>query len=292
MLGFGNTPRRRPERGLNDGSLLTSDLPEAAALTGEAAFRDGTLHELAITDPDPVEAVPARRGRAKKHANGGHRQRLTERFVTGGAAALPDYELLELLLFQLIPQRDTKPIARQALDRFGSLPALLAAPVARLAEIDGLGESSAVRLKVIAAVIERSALRDLELKPIDREQVSSWRALMDYCTRTMGHAEVEQFRILFLDKRNRLIADEVQQEGTVDHTSVYIREVSRRALYHNATALILLHNHPSGDPTPSRADIEMTKELISALAPLNVAVHDHVVISSAGHCSLKGQQLI
>ena len=155
-----------------------------------------------------------------------------------------------------------------------------------------MGESSAVRLKVVAAVMERSALREIEARPIKREQIGSWRALMEYCTRAMAHSEIEQFRILFLDKRNHLIADEVQQEGTVDHTPVYVREVSRRALHHNATALILLHNHPSGDPTPSRADIEMTREIMTALKPLNIAVHDHVIIAKDGHCSLKGQQLI
>ena len=247
-----------------------------------------------VLTPQSSMAPERRQSRRPKkpNPNAGHRQRLTERFVTGGATSLPDYELLELLLFQILPQRDTKPIAKQALKEFGSLANILGAPVTRLRELDGMGEASAIRLKVVAAVMERTSRRELEAQPISREQIGSWRALMDYCTRAMAHSEVEQFRILFLDKRNNLIADEVQQQGTVDHTPVYVREVSRRALHLNATALILLHNHPSGDPTPSRADIDMTREIMAALKPLNIAVHDHVIIARDGHCSLKGQQLI
>ena len=206
--------------------------------------------------------------------------------------SLPDYELLELLLFQVIPRRDTKPIAKEALARFGGLPAVLAAPVEKLAEIKGVGRTAALRLKVVSKVAERTAIRDLQGQPVERESIGSWTALIDYCSRVMAYREVEQFRILFLDKRNRIIADEVQHEGTVDHTPVYVREVAKRSLYHGATALILLHNHPSGDPTPSRADIDMTKEIIGALEPFGIVVHDHVIIGRDGHCSLKGQQLI
>ena len=217
---------------------------------------------------------------------------MTERFEVGGAKALPDYELLELLLFQMIPRRDVKALAKALLARFGSLSGVLGAPVEKLCDVRGVGHSTAIRIKVVAAITERSAIRDLALKPVEREQLSSWTALIDYCSRTMAHCEVEQFRILFLDKRNRLIEDEVQQQGTVDHTPVYVREVARRSLFHGATAVILLHNHPSGDPTPSRADIDMTKQIIEALKPFGIVVHDHVIIGRDGHCSLRGQQLI
>lgn len=218
----------------------------------------------------------------------GHRERLRERFASVGHGALPDYELLELLLFRLIPRADTKPIAKALLARFGSLAEVLGAPVPLLQEVKGIGPAVALDLKVIAAVTHRSLRSEIA----GREPLSSWQQLLDYCRAAMAFEAREQFRILFLDKKNMLIADEVQQTGTVDHTPVYPREVVKRALELSATAIILVHNHPSGDPTPSRADIEMTKEIIEAGKRLGIAVHDHVVIGKRGHTSMKGLLLI
>jgi DNA repair protein RadC len=229
----------------------------------------------------------ARPPKAAESHHAGHRDRLRERFAEAGASALADYELLELLLFRTIPRRDTKPIAKALLARFGSLAEALNAPVARLAEVPGMGEASALDFRIVAAVNERamrSAIRS-------REVLSSWSAVIDYCTAAMAHQPREQFRILFLDKKNALIADEVQHVGTVDHTPVYPREVVRRALELSATAIILVHNHPSGDPTPSRADIEMTKTIAETARPLGIAVHDHVIVGRSGHVSLKGLRL-
>jgi len=218
----------------------------------------------------------------------GHRDRLRERFVNAGAEALADYELLELILFRSIPRKDVKPIAKALLARFGSLAEVLNAPQRRLTEVAGVKDAVALDLAIVAAVNQRamrSAVRQ-------REVLSSWSAVLDYCTAVMAHEAREQFRILFLDKKNALIADEVQGTGTVDHTPVYPREVVRRALELNATALILVHNHPSGDPTPSRADIEMTKTIMSTAKPLGIVVHDHVIVGKNGHASLKGLRLI
>jgi DNA repair protein RadC len=218
----------------------------------------------------------------------GHRERLKARFREAGADTLADYELLELILFQVVPRRDTKPIAKALLARFGSFSEVLAAPEARLTEIEGVGEAIAHHLHLICAAAQRFA-RD----PIrSRELLDSWAAVIDYCRAAMAYEHVEQFRILFLDKKNLLIADEVQQRGTVDHTPVYPREVVKRALELSATAIILVHNHPSGDPTPSRADIEMTKLIIDTAKPLGITVHDHIIIGKDGHASLKGLKLI
>jgi DNA repair protein RadC len=218
----------------------------------------------------------------------GHRERLRERFRDGGASALADYELLELLLFRLLPRRDTKPIAKALLQRFGTFPEVLGAPVHLLCEVDGIGEAAAQDLKIIAAVVQRM-LRD-EIR--DRQLLGSWQAVIAYCRAAMSFETREQFRILFLDKKNVLIADEVQQTGTVDHTPVYPREVIRRALELSATAIILVHNHPSGDPTPSRADIDMTRTIVETARPLGIAVHDHIIVGRNGHASMKGLQLI
>ncbi|MEX3009186.1 DNA repair protein RadC [Hoeflea sp. TYP-13] len=218
----------------------------------------------------------------------GHRERLRERFQNAGPEALADYELLELLLFRLIPRRDTKPIAKALLDRFGSISEIMGAPVNLLCEVQGIGETVAGDIKVIAALTQRMLRTDI----INRPVLASWSAVVEYCKTAMAYERREQFRILFLDKKNTLIADEVQQSGTVDHTPVYPREVVRRALELSATAIILVHNHPSGDPTPSRADVEMTHKIIEAASPLDIAVHDHIIIGRAGHASLKGLALI
>ncbi|CAG1002945.1 MAG: JAB domain-containing protein [Rhizobiaceae bacterium] len=218
----------------------------------------------------------------------GHRDRLRERFAATGTEGFADYELLEMLLFRLIPRADTKPVAKALLARFGTLAEVLGAPANRLQEVKGIGPAAALDLKVIAAAAQRMARGEIK----SREVLSSWSQVIDYCRAAMAFEQREQFRILFLDKKNALIADEVQQTGTVDHTPVYPREVVRRALELSSTALILVHNHPSGDPTPSRADIEMTRTIIDTAKPLGIAVHDHIIIGKSGHVSMKGVQLI
>jgi DNA repair protein RadC len=218
----------------------------------------------------------------------GHRDRLRTRYRDHGDTALADYEILELLLFRLIPRRDTKPIAKALLERFGTLASVFGASPALLQEVKGIGEAVAFDLKLISTVAHRTLKSELKGKQV----LASWSSVIDYCHAAMAHETREQFRILFLDKRNALIADEVQQTGTVDHTPVYPREVVKRALELSATALILVHNHPSGDPTPSRADIEMTKMIIDTAKPLGITVHDHIIIGKDGHASLKGLRLI
>lgn len=218
----------------------------------------------------------------------GHRQRLREKFLNAGDVALADYELLELILFRAVPRRDTKPIAKSLIAKFGSFGEVLAAPAARLREVPGIGDSILAELKITEAAARRITRGKLAGKTV----LSSWPALIEYCRASMAFADKEQFRVLFLDKRNGLIADEVQQSGTVDHTPVYPREVVKRALELSATAIIMVHNHPSGDPTPSRADIDMTRRIVDIAAPLGVVVHDHVIVSKEGHASFKGLKII
>ena len=232
-------------------------------------------------------ASASAKSKPKPHFHG-HRDRLRERMQSAGAGALADYEMLELLLFRSIPQRDTKPIAKALLDRFGSLAEVLGAPAHLLEEVKGIGPSVAFDLKLVASLAERMLRSQIR----GRHVLSSWSQVLDYCRAAMAFEPREQFRILFLDKKNALIADEVQQTGTVDHTPVYPREVARRALELSATAIILVHNHPSGDPTPSRADIDMTKTIIAAAKPLGIAVHDHIIIGKKGYASMKGLLLI
>jgi DNA repair protein RadC len=218
----------------------------------------------------------------------GHRERLRERFYHSGPDALSDYELLEMALFAALPRRDTKPLAKSLLKKFGSFAEVVHAPEARLREVDGIKDASIHQLKLIAAAASRVAKGQVN----QRAMLSSWNDVIDYCRTAMAFADKEQFRVLFLDKRNQLIADEVQQTGTVDHTPVYPREVVKRALELSATALILVHNHPSGDPTPSRADIQMTQSIIEVAKPLGIAVHDHIIVGKEGHASFKGLRLI
>src|SRR5947199_6547350 len=188
----------------------------------------------------------------------GHRERLRERFFSAGPDALSDYELLEMALFPALPRRDTKPLAKELLKKFGSFAEVIHAPVARLREVDGIGEASVNQIKLLAAAASRVAKGEIKRSIA----LASWNDVIDYCRSSMAFADKEQFRLLFLDKRNRLISDEVQQTGTVDHTPVYPREVIKRALELSATALILVHNHPSGDPTPSQADVQMTRAIV------------------------------
>ena len=218
----------------------------------------------------------------------GHRQRLRERFLDAGSAALPDYELLELILFNAIPRVDVKPLAKALIARFGSFAGVLNAAPERLAEFEPLSGSAVVLLKAVREAGARLARAEVMSQPV----IASWDKLLDYCRASMGHAEIEQFRLLFLDRKNRLIADEVQQKGTVDHTPVYPREVVKRALELNASAIILVHNHPSGDPTPSAGDVAMTREVHEACDKLGITLHDHVIIAKSGHASLKSLGLI
>ena len=217
-----------------------------------------------------------------------HRERLRRRFRGAGPDALPDYELLELILFRAAPRRDTKPLAKALIARFGTFAETLNAPEELLREVPGIGEAAITEFKLVRA----AALRLMRGEVLERPVLSSWAQVLDYCRASMGFASKEQFRILFLDKRNQIIADEVQQTGTVDHTPVYVREVVKRALELSATAIVLVHNHPSGDPTPSRADIEMTKQIVAAAKPLGVLVHDHIIVGKQGHASFRGLGLI
>jgi DNA repair protein RadC len=218
----------------------------------------------------------------------GHRRRLRERFMANGGDGMPDYEILELLLALAIPRADVKPLAKALLDRFGSLGEVLSAPDRTLAEVKGMGEAAVAALKVVRIAGLRLARQQI----MNTNAIASWDSLIDYCKAAMGYEKVEQFRILFLDRKNVLIADEIQQRGTVDHTPLYPREVVKRALDLGASALILVHNHPSGDPTPSRDDIEMTKKVRDAGEKLGIALHDHVIIGKSSHVSFKSLGLL
>ena len=236
-------------------------------------------------EPDNASGFP---GLAEAPHYHGHRERLRDRFRHAGADALSDYELLEMVLFRALPRRDVKPLAKDLIARFGSFAEVVHAPDARLRETTGLGEAAIIEIKLIAAAASRVARGQLKRRTL----LSSWANVIEYCRTAMAFAEKEQFRVLFLDKRNQLIADELQQVGTVDHTPVYPREVVKRALELSATAIIMVHNHPSGDPTPSQADIQMTRSVIDIAGPLGIAVHDHIIVGKNGHASLKGMKLI
>ena len=208
--------------------------------------------------------------------------------MKGGEEALPDYEMLELILFLAQPRGDTKPLAKQLIARFGSYAAVISAEPKELKEITGIGDAAVVALKTVRDAAVRLAREEIIGAPV----LSSWQALIDYCRATMGHAKQEQFRLFYLNKKNVVIADELQQTGTVDHTAVYPREVVKRALDLGASAIIMVHNHPSGDPTPSKGDIEMTKEVKDAAEKMGISVHDHLIIGRDGHTSLRAEGLI
>lgn len=218
----------------------------------------------------------------------GHRDRLRQRFLDNGADALQDYELIELILFSAIPRRDVKPLAKALLDKFGGLPELMNASISALTAIDGVSEKTAILLKTMTAISHRALKNELMQKPI----LNNWTRLMDYCQSTMQHETKEHFRILFLNKKNEMIADEIQNSGTVDHTPAYPREIMKRALELGSTALILVHNHPSGDPRPSEADVDMTRAIVRAAEPFNIVIHDHIVVSRNGYSSFKNMGLI
>lgn len=248
---------------------------------------DGIEIAPQLAPPKRRRAKPEPASKAKPHYHD-HRQRLRERFDDAGPSALADYELLELFLFRVIPRQDTKPLAKALLQRFGTLDAVLAAPAQRIAEVSGAGPAVAQELKIVQALLERASKAELKQRTV----ISSWSALVNYCRMSMAHEPREQFRVLFLDTKNQLIADEVLNRGTVDHAPVYPREVARRALELSAAAVILVHNHPSGDPKPSAADVAITREIVAAALAVSVKVHDHLVIGRNGVESFKSLGLL
>lgn len=249
---------------------------------------------LPLFDPDPrdldevvVVSSANNPGKTPSYLRD-HRKRLRDRFMAGGADALPDYEMLELVLFRAIPRQDVKPIARALIDQFGDFNRVLSAPLARLTEVKGVGDAVVTELKVVEAAAHRMA----RARVIQRPVLSSWDALLDYCHTVMAHRETEQFRVLFLDRKNTLIADEAQGQGTVDHVPVYPREIVKRSLELNASALILVHNHPSGDPTPSEEDITMTRAIEHTASALSITLHDHLIIGKSREISFRAQGLL
>jgi len=245
-------------------------------------FQDSSLPLFQGSDEAPVKALP--KGRLPSYIQD-HRARLRERFKQGGATAMPDYELLELVLFRSIPRRDVKPLARALLDKFQDFNRVITAPAERLEEVKGIGAAVIVDLKILEAAAHRMA----RARVIQRQVISGWDAVLDFCHTTMAHRETEQFRVLYLDRKNVLIADEEQARGTVDHVPVYPREVAKRALELNASALILVHNHPSGDPTPSDSDIDMTDRINTALTALGLVLHDHLIIGKSRELSFRSE---
>lgn len=238
--------------------------------------------------PSPPETADASLPDAPAPHWTGHRARLRARFRAAGPAALADYELLEILLFRAIPRRDVKPIAKALIARFGTLAGVIAAPVEDLTAIEGVSDAVAIDLKLAQAIGERAARQELGQRTV----ISSWAQLLSYCRLSLAHEAREQFRVLFLDRKNQLIADELMGRGTVDHAPVYPREIAARALALAASAVILVHNHPSGDPNPSRADIDITREIAKALAVLDIAVHDHLVVGRQGVASFRSLNLL
>ncbi len=238
-------------------------------------------------DRDEVTLSPTQLGTAPSYLKD-HRTRLRQRFMQGGADAMPDYELLELVLFRAIPRQDVKPVARRLIETFGDFSGVLSAHAARLREVKGVGDAVIVELKVVQAASHRFAQSNV----LQRQVISGWDAVVSYCRTVMAYRDTEQFRVLYLDRKNILIADEAQGEGTVDHVPVYPREVVKRALELNASAIILVHNHPSGDPAPSPEDIQMTRNIDTAAAALSVVLHDHIIVGRAGEMSFRAQGLL
>jgi DNA repair protein RadC len=257
---------------------------QLSCMSKNGAFHDSPMPLFG--DADEAVAMPI--GGKLPSYIADHRKRLRARFMTGGALAMPDYELLELVLFRAIPRQDVKPLARRLLDIFGDFNRVITAPAARLASVQGVGDAVIQELKIV----EASAQRMMRARVMHRPVLSSWDALLDYCHTTMAHRETEQFRLLFLDRKNVLIADEEQSRGTVDHVPVYPREVVKRALELNASALILVHNHPSGDPTPSQSDITMTGQIQDAAELLGIKLHDHLIIGKERELSFRSEGLL
>jgi DNA repair protein RadC len=263
-------PRRRP-------GIRRSPAAPALEPSLDAPVVDKTKRRSA-SEPDEGLSEPS----------GHYHERLRARFHNGAIDALSDHELLELVLLRVLPRRDVKPRAKTLITKFGSFAETIAAPLQRLAEVEGLDDPTVTVLKLVEVAARRLAYGQVKRRPV----LSSSSVVLNYCRAAMAFADREQLRVLFLDKRNRLICDEIQQIGTVDHTPVYPREVLKRALELSAIAVILVHNHPSGDPTPSRADIQMTQRIVEGAKPLGIAVHDHIIVSKEGHASLKGLRLM
>ena len=241
---------------------------------------------LPLFSPASDDVVPATKTAPSYLAD--HRARLRERFLQGGATAMPDYELLELVLFRAIPRQDVKPLARRLIETFGDFNRVVTAPPARLQAVDGVGPAVVTELKIVEAAAQRMARARIMHRPV----LSSWQSLLYYCHTAMAHREIEQFRVLYLDRKNVLIADEEQSRGTVDHVPVYPREIIRRALELNASALILVHNHPSGDPTPSDSDIAMTARIGQAAESMGITIHDHLIIGKSRELSFRSEGLL
>ncbi len=273
-------PATPPRFGFSEEALKgLEDLDRRLPPAGVPAASPGTLEaRFGLPSPDP----------ANRPHYWGHRARLRARFLAGGHAAMPEYELLEMALFNAIPRVDVKPLAKVLLATFGDLNGVIAAPEPRLMQVPGVTDKVHYQLKLIEAVAHRMA----RAKVMQKCVLSSWDALMSYCKTVMAYRDTERFRILFLDRKNVLIADEEQARGTVDHVPVYPREVAKRALELNASALILVHNHPSGDPTPSGTDIDMTQQIELALQAIGVTLHDHVVIGKETDASFRALGLL
>ncbi|WP_054000945.1 RadC family protein [Shimia sp. SK013] len=239
---------------------------------------------LPLFDADEAPAAPLPTGKVPSYI-GDHRKRLRARFLSGGADALPDYEMLELVLFRAIPRQDVKPLAHKLLETFGDFNGVVSAPVLRLQEVSGVGDAVVTELKIVEAAAHRLA----RSRVMQRHVLSGWDALIAYCHTTMAHRDTEQFRVLYLDTKNTLIADEAQAQGTVNHVPVYPREVAKRALELNASALILVHNHPSGDPSPSDSDISMTHQIDTAAQALGLTLHDHLIIGKSRELSFRAE---
>ena len=257
--------------------------PSVAYAPLEAQF------SLVTLPPDMLPAdIPQIQEKPEKPHYLGHRQRVRERFMESEGKGIPDYEILEMLLFSAKPQGDTKPLAKDLIARFGSLPKVLNATPEQLIAVNGMGEVTVAMLKLV----REAGLRLLKAEALSGPVLQTWKSLLDYCKAAMGHEKNEQFRVLFLNQKNMLIADEVQQRGTVDHTPVYPREVIKRALELQASSIILVHNHPSGDPKPSREDIEITKQIQQAGASMGILIHDHLIIAGNKNYSFAGNGLL
>ncbi len=288
---LGLLPRKTSDSGAKETLFDDFSLAADAALLKGASPRENALDTRTATTTKSAKKAGNKGqkepGSARPHYHG-HRERLKKRLLESDGEALADYELLEAVLFRALPRRDTKPIAKELLQRFGSFAEVINAPEGELRKIDYIKDAAITEFSLVRAAARRFLKGQTSQKPV----LASWARVLDHCRAAMAFEAREQFRILFLDKRNRLILDEVQQTGTIDHTPVYVREICRRALEVNATAIILAHNHPSGDPTPSRGDIEMTREIVKVARGLGICVHDHIIIARDGHASFKGLGLI
>lgn len=283
----GDVPSQLRERSMDCGigSASIAIAPAASAASGKAADAASSVKSVPTAGDSQSELFDAAGETPGYH---GHRERLRRRLSEGGAEAMPDYELLELVLCRAIQRADTKDLSKRLLSRFGTFAEVINAPDTLIKEVRGAGPRVVEELRLVRAAALRLMQRQVMQKPV----LGTWVEVLEYCRASMAYEPRELFRILFLDRKNRLIGDEIQGEGTVDHTPVYVREVVKRALELSATAIILVHNHPSGDPEPSRADIDMTRLIVSAAKPLGIVVHDHIIVGRQGHISFRQKQLI